>query len=81
MGAEVGWHLRFTREDELAFLVRAGLAPNVEDAVFMAGEWLLDWAAPSLKNQPKDDSKDGPETGPELLEARVRRKEPRKEAT
>lgn len=73
MGAEVGWHLRFTREDELSFLVRAGLAPNVEDAVFMAGEWLLDWAAPSQEAGPEN----GPETGPELLEARVRRKAPR----
>ena len=40
---EVGWHLRFSREDELVFLVRAGLAPNVEDAVFIAGGWDLAW--------------------------------------
>jgi len=40
---EVGWHLRFSREDELVFLVRAGLAPNVEDAVFIAGGWTLAW--------------------------------------
>jgi hypothetical protein len=40
---EVGWHLRFTRESELAILVQARLAPNVEDAVFIAGGWTLDW--------------------------------------
>ncbi len=40
---EVGWHLRFSREDELVFLVRSGLAPNVEDAVFIAGDWTLAW--------------------------------------
>lgn len=40
---EVGWHLRFSREAELAFLVKAGLAPNVEDAVFIAGGWTLEW--------------------------------------
>lgn len=40
---EVGWHLRFSRADELAFLVQAKLAPNVEDAVFIAGGWTLVW--------------------------------------
>jgi len=40
---EVGWHLRFTRESELAILVQAKLAPNVEDAVFIAGGWTLEW--------------------------------------
>lgn len=40
---EVGWHLRFSRESELAFLVQSKLAPNVEDAVFIAGEWTLTW--------------------------------------
>lgn len=40
---EVGWHLRFSREDSLEFLVQPGLAPNVEDAVFIAGEWSLAW--------------------------------------
>ena len=40
---EVGWHLRFTREDALVFLVQPKLAPNVEDAVFIAGGWLLEW--------------------------------------
>ncbi len=40
---EVGWHLRFTRENELAILVQAKLAPNVEDAVFIAGGWTLEW--------------------------------------
>ncbi|GAB6125919.1 hypothetical protein [Humidesulfovibrio idahonensis] len=40
---EVGWHLRFTREDALVFLVQPKLAPNVEDAVFVAGGWLLEW--------------------------------------
>lgn len=40
---EVGWHLRFSREDELQFLVQARLAPNVEDAVFIAGGWELRW--------------------------------------
>lgn len=40
---EVGWHLRFTREPELEFLVQAKLAPNVEDAVFIAGGWTLEW--------------------------------------
>ena len=32
-----------TREDELTFLVRPQLAPNVEDAVFIAGGWALVW--------------------------------------
>ena len=40
---EVGWHLRFTREDTLEFLVQAKLVPNVEDAVFIAGNWSLTW--------------------------------------
>lgn len=40
---EVGWHLRFTRECELEVLVQAKLAPNVEDAVFIAGGWTLEW--------------------------------------
>lgn len=40
---EVGWHLRFSREDELVFLVKPQLAPNVEDAVFVAGGWTLAW--------------------------------------
>lgn len=40
---EVGWHLRFSRESELVFLVQARLAPNVEDAVFIAGGWTLTW--------------------------------------
>ena len=40
---EVGWHLRFTRAAELQVLVRAALAPNVEDAVFIAGGWRLEW--------------------------------------
>jgi len=40
---EVGWHLRFSREDSLEFLVQPGLVPNVEDAVFIAGEWTLAW--------------------------------------
>ncbi|WP_325647371.1 hypothetical protein [Humidesulfovibrio sp.] len=40
---EVGWHLRFTREAELEVLVQAKLAPNVEDAVFIAGGWTLAW--------------------------------------
>lgn len=40
---EVGWHLRFSREDALAFVVQAKLAPNVEDAVFIAGGWRLVW--------------------------------------
>lgn len=42
---EVGWHLRFAREDALEFLVRSTLAPNVEDAVFIAGGWRLEWDA------------------------------------
>jgi len=40
---EVGWHLRFSRDDELVVLVQAKLAPNVEDAVFIAGGWTLAW--------------------------------------
>jgi len=40
---EVGWHLRFSREAALAFLVQPKLAPNVEDAVFIAGGWTLAW--------------------------------------
>lgn len=43
---EVGWHLRFTREAELEVLVQARLAPNVEDAVFIAGGWTLAWDQP-----------------------------------
>ena len=60
---EVGWHLRFSREDELVFLVRAGLAPNVEDAVFVAGDWTLAWE-PDAENS-------------EHAAARVTRKTPR----
>jgi hypothetical protein len=40
---EVGWHLRLSRDDELVFLVQPQLAPNVEDAVFIAGGWELVW--------------------------------------
>ncbi|OIO03689.1 MAG: hypothetical protein AUJ49_04110 [Desulfovibrionaceae bacterium CG1_02_65_16] len=40
---EVGWHLRFTRENALTILVGAALAPNVEDAVFIADGWNLAW--------------------------------------
>lgn len=40
---EVGWHLRLSREDALVFLVQPKLAPNVEDAVFIAGGWALAW--------------------------------------
>ncbi len=43
MGLEVGWHLRLSRDDELVFLVQPQLAPNVEDAVFIAGGWTLAW--------------------------------------
>lgn len=60
---EVGWHLRFSREDELVFLVRAGLLPNVEDAVFVAGDWLLSWEPDAAS--------------PEHAAARVTRKVPR----
>ncbi|PKN08280.1 MAG: hypothetical protein CVU73_07435 [Deltaproteobacteria bacterium HGW-Deltaproteobacteria-8] len=63
---EVGWHLRLSRENELVFLVRAGLAPNVEDAVFISGDWLLAWE-PDPEN-PKN---------PEHAAARVSRKQPR----
>lgn len=40
---EVGWHLRLSRADKLVFLVQPQLAPNVEDAVFIAGGWTLVW--------------------------------------
>lgn len=40
---EVGWHLRLSHDAELAFLVQPKLAPNVEDAVFIAGGWALAW--------------------------------------
>lgn len=40
---EVGWHLRLSRDDELVFLVQPQLAPNIEDAVFIAGGWALEW--------------------------------------
>jgi len=43
VGLEVGWHLRLSREGALEFLVRPSLAPNVEDAVFIAGDWSLAW--------------------------------------
>lgn len=43
MGLEVGWHLRLSRDGELVFLVQPRLAPNVEDAVFIAGGWTLAW--------------------------------------
>jgi hypothetical protein len=32
-----------SRDDELVFLVQPQLAPNVEDAVFIAGGWTLAW--------------------------------------
>ncbi len=60
---EVGWHLRFSRVDEMVFLVRSGLAPNVEDAVFIAGDWALAWE-PDAEH-------------PEHAAARVTRKTPR----
>jgi hypothetical protein len=60
---EVGWHLRFSREDELLFLVPAKLAPNVEDAVFIAGDWTLAWEL-DLEH-------------PEHSNARISRKRPR----
>jgi hypothetical protein len=53
---EVGWHLRFSREDELVFLVRAGLAPNVEDAVFIAGGWDLAWEPGPEPEKPEHSS-------------------------
>jgi hypothetical protein len=40
---EVGWHLRLSRESALEFLVQSQVAPNVEDAVFIAGGWSLVW--------------------------------------
>lgn len=40
---EVGWHLRLSRDDDLVFLVQPQVAPNVEDAVFIAGGWELAW--------------------------------------
>jgi hypothetical protein len=58
---EVGWHLRFSRDDALEFLVQAKLAPNVEDAVFIAGGWALEWDR-------------GPEAGG-WIAARVRRRD------
>jgi hypothetical protein len=62
---EVGWHLRFSREDELVFLVQSRHAPNVEDAVFIAGDWSLAWGT-------------GAEAGrPEHRSARVSRLQPR----
>ncbi|MBU1229925.1 MAG: hypothetical protein KKA55_13315 [Proteobacteria bacterium] len=63
---EVGWHLRFSREDELLFLVLSKLAPNVEDAVFIAGDWVLSWEPVS-----------GAALGAEHSGARVTRKRPR----
>ncbi len=43
---EVGWHLRFSREDSMEFLIQPKLAPNIEDAVFIAGGWTLEWRTP-----------------------------------
>lgn len=40
---EVGWHLRFARAREVRFLVKPQLAPNVEDAAFIAGGWRVTW--------------------------------------
>ena len=60
---EVGWHLRFSRVDEMVFQVRSGLAPNVEDAVFIAGDWTLVWEPDAER--------------PEHAAARVTRRTPR----
>ncbi len=40
---EVRWHLRFARVREMRFLVKPHLAPNVEDAAFIAGDWRVAW--------------------------------------
>jgi len=60
---EVGWRLRLSLEDALTFIVREKLAPNVEDAVFIAGDWMLAWE---------------PGPGAELMTARITRKTPRR---
>lgn len=44
---EAGWHLRFSREDSMEFLIQPKLAPNIEDAVFIAGGWTLEWHKPA----------------------------------
>ncbi|OGR38531.1 MAG: hypothetical protein A2051_02975 [Desulfovibrionales bacterium GWA2_65_9] len=77
---EVGWHLRFSREDELVFLVRAGLAPNVEDAAFIAGDWTLVWEPVSEPGSGAVPEPGTPEQGSRetpMLAARVTRKQPR----
>ncbi len=60
---EVGWHLRLSPEDALTFIVQTRVAPNVDDAVFIAGDWTLAWE---------------PGPGEELMTARITRKTPRR---
>jgi len=63
VGLEVGWHLRLSQEDALTFIVQARVAPNVDDAAFVAGGWSLAW-------------EQGPEEG--LMTARLVRNPPRR---
>jgi hypothetical protein len=69
---EVGWHLRLSREVELVFLVQAKLAPNVEDAVFISGDWTLAWEPLPGAGDAQQGSAETPG-----LAARVLRKRPR----
>lgn len=41
MGLEIGWYLRFSRQDAIEVLVREGYEPQVRDAVQVAGGWDL----------------------------------------
>ncbi|MDY7002347.1 MAG: hypothetical protein SVS15_11285 [Thermodesulfobacteriota bacterium] len=39
---EIGWYLRFSRQDVIEALVRKDVLPGVEDAVFIATGWDLE---------------------------------------
>jgi len=40
---EIGWYLRFSRQDVIEVLVQKDLKPGVEDAVIIASGWDLEF--------------------------------------
>ncbi len=39
---EIGWYLRFSRQDVIEALVQKDVLPGVKDAVFIASGWDLE---------------------------------------
>lgn len=44
MGLEVGWHLRFSRDEEIEFLVDQSAKAQAEQAVYTASGWSMESA-------------------------------------